>query len=92
MTEGMRRAISDGRSLRDKKSSESSRGAPNRANPAETETGVKGVNYPANKNELIKKANDNKAPSDVLSVLNHLKNNHYSSPIEIAKEVGRVER
>lgn len=81
----------DGRSIAGQKSSQGGRGDPNKASPAAIERYLKGIHYPAEKQDLINKAKENSAPSDVISVLNRFNEHTYNSPIDVSKEVGRIE-
>lgn len=81
----------DGRREGGKKSSEGGRGDPNKASPAAVERYLRGLSYPVQKEDLVNKAKENNAPSDVLSVLSRFGEKEYKSPIDVAKEVGRVE-
>ncbi|OJX05466.1 MAG: hypothetical protein BGO76_01300 [Caedibacter sp. 38-128] len=67
------------------------RGNPEKTSPAAVERHIKSVSFPAKKQELIKKAKENSAPSDVMHVLDQFEEKEYGSPIDIAKEVGRIE-
>lgn len=81
-----------GRSEGGKKSSDGGRGDPNKASPAEIERYLKGIHFPVKKEDLIAHAKQNKAPSDVLSVLERFDDKkEFNSPIDVSKEVGRVE-
>lgn len=78
----------DGRKAVGKKLSEG--GGEGKANPIAVERYLKGVDYPTSKKELIKQAKQNKAPSDVMHVLDQLGEKKYSSPIDISKEVKKI--
>jgi hypothetical protein len=81
----------DGRYTSGLKSSEGGRGDPEKASPAAIERYLKGMKYPANKDDLINKAKENEAPSDVMSVLKRFTDHQYHSPIDVSKEVKEVE-
>lgn len=74
-----------------RKASEGGRGNPEKASPAAIERYLKGIHYPANKKDLTSQAKNNGAPEDVMSVLNRFEEKEYHSPIDVSKEVGRVE-
>lgn len=74
-----------------KKSSEGGRGNPEKASPAAVERYIKGIDFPADRDNLIKQAEKNNAPEDVLHVLNQFEEKEYRTVIDIAKEVGRIE-
>lgn len=58
-------------------------------NPVQIEKYLRGVDFPAGKNDVIQCAEDNEAPDEVLSALNRLGDYQYNSPVDITKEVGR---
>jgi len=82
--------MESGRSEGGRKSSEGGRGDPEKASPAAVERYLKGIKFPAGKEDLINKANENNAPSDVMSVIERLPDNDYNSVTDIAKGVGEV--
>ena len=59
--------------------------------PAIVEKYLVGMHYPAQKNKLIDNAQSNEAPSDVMDLVNKLPNKTYNSPIDITKEIGKIE-
>jgi hypothetical protein len=63
------------------------------ANPVEVERYLKGINYPAQKNELVKHARQQGAEQEVLETINHLPNNQtFQSPIEVNQAIGAIKR
>lgn len=74
-----------------KKTSEGGRGDPHKASPAAIEKYLKGINFPAQKKDLINHAKGNQAPDDVMHVLESFEEKEYRSPIDVSKEVGRIE-
>jgi hypothetical protein len=74
-----------------RKSSEGGRGDPQKASPAAIERYLKGIHYPASKDDLLKQAKNNGAPEDVLNVLNRFEDKKYNTTIDVSKEVGQVE-
>ncbi len=46
---------------------------------------VKGVNYPANKSEILAQAKENKAGKDIIRALKMLKEGDYQSANEISR-------
>ena len=80
-----------GRQLSGKKSSEGGRGNPEKASPSAIERYLKGIKYPVEKKYLINNAKGQDAPSDVISVLERFSEHQYNSPIDVSKEVGKVE-
>ena len=62
------------------------------ANPVEIEKCLKGMNYPAKKNELIKHAQQQGANRDVLETLKELRDENFNSPVDVSKAVGEIDR
>ena len=62
------------------------------ATPVEVEKCLKGINYPAQKNELMKHARRNGAEQEVLETMNHLPNQTFQSPIEVNQAIGAIKR
>ena len=59
--------------------------------PIDVEKYLKGVDYPANKTDLVKKAQQNKAPDDIIRTLQQLPSNSFKQPTDVMKAV-RKER
>lgn len=74
-----------------RKSSEGGRGASDQASPAAVERYLKGVDFPCDKDDLIEQARGNGAPSDVIHVMEGFSEKEYGSPVDVAKEVSRVQ-
>jgi hypothetical protein len=49
------------------------------------------MHYPAEKKDLVDKAQGMDAPDDVMDLLDKLPNKTYKSPIDITKEIGKIE-
>lgn len=82
----------DGRHKAGVKSSMGGSGSPDKASPAAVERYLKGIKFPASKNDLVNKAKENNAPSDVMHVIGLFDDKkEFHSPIDVSKEVGRVE-
>ena len=73
------------------KSSAGGMGSPKKSSPAAVERYLNGINFPADKENLIKQAQENQVPEDVLQVLNQFEDKEYESAIDVSKEVGRIE-
>ena len=61
-------------------------------NPVEVEKCLKGVNYPAKKQDLIKHAQQQGANKDVIETLKEMHEENFNSPIDVSKAVGEVDR
>ena len=59
--------------------------------PAIVEKFLGGTHYPTEKKNLVSNAKNKEAPTDVLSLINKLPDKTYNSPIDIAKEIGKIE-
>ncbi len=59
--------------------------------PAIVEKFLGGMHYPAERNKLIDNARNKDAPDNVIALLNKLPNKTYTSPIDITKEIGKIE-
>jgi hypothetical protein len=49
------------------------------------------MHYPAQKNSLIDNAQNKDAPENVIDLINKLPDKIYNSPIDITKEIGKIE-
>ena len=50
-----------------------------------------GMHYPADKKNLVNNAENKDAPEDVMDLINKLPEKTYNSPIDITKEIGKIE-
>lgn len=80
-----------GRSAGGENSSQGGRGAATKASPAAVERYLKGVDYPASKQDLVDHAQDQDAPDDVMHVIEQMADRTYNSPVDVSKEVGQIE-
>jgi hypothetical protein len=60
-------------------------------NPIQLQTHLKGMNYPASKEELVQYAKENGADENVCSALEQLPDEEYETPADVSKAVGKVE-
>lgn len=74
-----------------RKASEGGRGNPEKASPAAVERYLKGIHFPTSKDDILKQAQENGAPEDVINVINQFQDEEFNSPVDIAKAVGEVE-
>lgn len=58
--------------------------------PIAVERYLKGIDFPATKDDLIQHAQENDAPNDVLGALDRFDDRPYSSVADIAREVSKV--
>ena len=68
-----------------------STGRAGHVSPAIVEKYLAGIHFPAEKKNLVDKATARDAPADVMDMLNKLPSKTYKSPIDITKEIGKIE-
>lgn len=61
-------------------------------NPIQIEKFLKGANYPASKEDLLKLAQQNGANEQVRATLQQLPDQRYGSPADVSKAVGTIDR
>ena len=59
--------------------------------PAIVEKYLAGTHFPAEKNKLVNNARNKDAPTDVIDLICKLPDKTYISPIDITKEIGKIE-
>lgn len=74
-----------------RKASEGSRGNPDKTSPAAIEKYLKGIHYPAQKEDLVNQAENNGAFQDVMNVLNLFEDKEYDNTVDVVKEVRKAE-
>ncbi len=84
-----RRGIGQGRGARRQYTNRS--GSSGHVSPAIVEKYLAGMHYPAEKQSLINNAQNKDAPNDVMNLINKLPERTYNSPIDITKEIGKIE-
>lgn len=57
-------------------------------NPIQLQKHLKGVNYPASKQDLMGAAEENGAEDDVRSMLDQLPDEEYGTPADVSKALG----
>lgn len=60
------------------------------SSPIEIQKFLKGVVYPASKDDLVEKARSNGAKKELLSILEDLKEGTFANPAEVSKAVGQL--
>jgi hypothetical protein len=73
-----------------KKTAQGDRGNSEKASPAAIEHYIKGIKFPANKNDLIDQAKESDAPDDVMNVMQKFEEKDYHSSIDVSREVGKI--
>ncbi len=84
-----RRGIGQGRGSRRQYTDKSGKGG--HVSPAIVEKYLAGMHYPAEKRDLSNNAKNNDAPADVMDLIGKLPDKTYNSPIDITKEIGKIE-
>lgn len=84
-----RKGIGQGRGTRRQYTNRS--GREGHVSPAIVEKYLAGMHYPAEKKSLVNNAEGRDAPDDVMNIINKLPNKTYNSPIDITKEIGKIE-
>lgn len=59
-------------------------------NPIELQKYLKGISYPAKKQDLLKYAQENGADENVQRLLEQLKEEEFNSPTDVSKAVGEL--
>lgn len=62
-----------------------------KVSPITIQKHLKGMDYPANKDEVVQHARDRQAPENVVSLLERLPEQEYSSAKDVQKAVGDLE-
>jgi hypothetical protein len=57
---------------------------------AELEKYLKGIDFPATKQDLLSKARANGAPQEVIDMINGLHEDRFNSPIDVSKAFGET--
>jgi hypothetical protein len=60
------------------------------AGPIQIQRYLKGLQYPASKEDIIQRARDAGAPNEVVEFMQKLPDQEYKSPIDISKVVGQL--
>jgi hypothetical protein len=62
-----------------------------KVNPIQLQKALKGVNYPAGKNELIEAAKRNGGDQNIADTLGKLPERQYQKPSDVSKALGEME-
>ena len=58
--------------------------------PANVQAHLKGIDYPASKQDLVETARKNQAPQDVMRVLQEMPDEQYGGPQDVMKAYGDI--
>lgn len=61
-----------------------------RVSPAQVEKSIKGIKFPASKQDLVQQAESNNANDDVLNILENVPDKQFNSPVDISKAIGKM--
>ncbi|HML06336.1 MAG TPA: DUF2795 domain-containing protein [Methanobacterium sp.] len=61
-----------------------------RVSPAQVEKSIKGIRFPASRQELVEQAESNNANGDVLNILENIPDKQFNSPVDISKAIGKM--
>jgi hypothetical protein len=61
-----------------------------KVNPVQLQKDLKGISYPASKQDLIKHAQKKGANENICSILEKLPDRQYDAPTEVSKAVGQI--
>ena len=59
---------------------------------ADVEHAIRGISFPADRNDLIEQAESNRANADIIDILKDLPGNKFKSPIDVSKAFGERKR
>ncbi len=62
-----------------------------KVNPIQLQKHLKGVDYPASKEQLVQYAQKQGADENAISVLQQLPDEEYESPTDVSEAVGEIE-
>ncbi|AFM25075.1 DUF2795 domain-containing protein [Desulfomonile tiedjei] len=62
-----------------------------KTNPIQIQKYLKGMNYPAQKKDLVQHAKGQNAPEDIMAVLKNLPDSEYKRPTDVAKGVSQIQ-
>ena len=62
-----------------------------KVNPIQVQKFLKGLTYPAKKEQVVEHAREQGADENVVSVLEKLPDEQYQTPADVSRAIGRVE-
>lgn len=66
-------------------------GSGKRISPVQLQKHLKGASYPASKDDLVRKAQDNNASDDIVEKIKELPASSFGSPKDVMKALGQTE-
>ena len=61
------------------------------ANPIQVQKFLSGMNYPANKDEIVKHAKSGGADDNIMDTLERLPDDDFETPADVSKAIGKIE-
>ncbi|MBY4898560.1 DUF2795 domain-containing protein [Cupriavidus sp. AU9028] len=58
--------------------------------PIDVQKSLKGLDFPASKDDIVSKARDGGASEDILAELEQIPEREYETPADISKELGKL--
>jgi hypothetical protein len=68
-----------------------SNGGGKTVSPVAVQKALKGIHYPASKQDLLKQAQQNSAPEDVMRKIQNMPGENYSKPTDVMQALGKTE-
>lgn len=59
-------------------------------NPVEVEKYLKGVDYPAKKQDLMKRAEENRAPREIVEALKRMPEEMFQKPTDVTRAISQM--
>ena len=63
-----------------------------RANPVEVEKSLKGIDFPAKKEDLVKHAQQHGAKQEVIETIKNLPEEEFRNAVDVTKAIGEMDR
>ena len=67
-----------------------SRGGSEEPSPIDVQKSLKGLDFPASKDDIVSRARDGGAGDDIMAELEQLPEREYQTPADISKELGKL--
>ncbi|MDE2041116.1 MAG: DUF2795 domain-containing protein [Patescibacteria group bacterium] len=61
-------------------------------NPVEIQSYLKGVAYPATKDDIVDQAKSNEAPERIMELLDRMTDREYDTPAAVTRELGSIQK
>lgn len=62
-----------------------------KVSPIQVQKSLKGTHYPADKEALIRRAQENGADENIMNALKKIPNQSYKKPVDVSRAVGQIE-